>query len=413
MKILYIAFECNPYRGSEAYCGWSWVRTMMEKHEVHVITRPENQKGIESYIEKNPDSKLWVNYCSVPVSKYLKISKGYQFMLYFNLWTNRVYKVAKELHEKEHYDYIHQVTLGDFRFTGQCWKLNAKFVFGPVGGGQITPSVFSEYTKMHWKEERLREFINISTTWKLSYKKAINKASLIYSANEETKQRIDKRLKDKTKSLLLTENGINQELIDIQKNKTLKEKEKVVILWSGRMIYRKGLMFLLEVISTINSKTPFEVWLFGNGPESSALKKYVAEKHLESIVYFKGAVSYEEMQKSYENADIFAFPSLRETTGTVLFEAMVNKLAIITFNQNGGKLLLQNGCGVLVDVYDELEKVKECFAEELTKLIENYAYRKKIAESAFEKLEANYTWEQKRIILENDLKTITNKFEGE
>jgi len=24
MRVLYSAFECNPYKGSEAFCGWSW-----------------------------------------------------------------------------------------------------------------------------------------------------------------------------------------------------------------------------------------------------------------------------------------------------------------------------------------------------------------------------------------------------
>lgn len=43
-------------------------------------------------------------------------------------------------------------------------------------------------------------------------------------------------------------------------------------------------------------------------------------------------------------------PSLRETTGTAVFEAMANKLPIIALNQNGVKDIVQNDCGILVNV---------------------------------------------------------------
>lgn len=395
MKFLYIAFECDPYRGSEAYCGWSWVRVMAQQHEIHVITRPENKKNIERYIEENHITNLHVNYCYVPAVKYLTLGKGYHFMLYFKLWTNAVYPIAKQLHQKEHFDYIHQVTLGDFRFIGKCWKLDSKFVFGPVGGGQVTPKVFKKYTRGHWKNEKIRECINKLTVLNPSYRKAINSAYRIYSANEETKAVIDKVLYDKSKNILLTENGVSEELLKKLESKKLREKDKVIILWSGRIVYRKGLLFLLEVLTKVHAEKPYELWLFGTGSEIAVLQKFVIDNKQENVVKFKGKVTYEEMQRSYQSADIFVFPSLRETTGTVLFEAMVNKLAIIMFNQNGGKLLLQDNCGVLVDIDKSLEEIQADFADKLTRLIDDFDWRVELTDNAMKKLKEQFVWESK------------------
>jgi len=42
-----------------------------------------------------------------------------------------------------------------------------------------------------------------------------------------------------------------------------------------------------------------------------------------------GKLSYEKMQEMYNKADVFVFPSLRETTGTVIVEAMAHSLPVI------------------------------------------------------------------------------------
>ena len=67
------------------------------------------------------------------------------------------------------------------------------------------------------------------------------------------------------------------------------------------------------------------------------LEKKVKTYQLENRIVFHGNISFTEMQKQYEKADIYCLPSLRETTGTAVFEAMANKLPIIALKQNGVK----------------------------------------------------------------------------
>lgn len=60
-----------------------------------------------------------------------------------------------------------------------------------------------------------------------------------------------------------------------------------------------------------------------------------------------GAVEYSEMQREYEMSDVLIMPSIRETTGTVLIEAMSQGMPIITINKFGGAILVDENTGWL------------------------------------------------------------------
>ena len=57
-------------------------------------------------------------------------------------------------------------------------------------------------------------------------------------------------------------------------------------------------------------------------------------------VHCMGSIPYMEMEKEYAGADVFIMPSIRETTGTVLLEAMSKGIPVITINKFGGATLL-------------------------------------------------------------------------
>ena len=361
MKILYIAFACNPYVGSEAFCGWSWPLAMRKYCEVYVVTRKENRIGIEKYLDENKINDIEFFYYDIPDVFNIYYKFGKMYMPYSILWQNTSYGFIKKLHEKYNFDYIHQVTLGDFRLINPAWKLNSKFIFGPVGGAQLTPESLKSYIGDDDRSERKREWINrMIKSWPL-YRRALNRTYLIFAANPETQIYLQDCLGEPEKCKLLTENGVNADQIHRISEKA--DNDKVVLLWSGRMIKRKGLSFLLDVLRLVKTKKPYILKLVGEGPEMNNLKKQTSILKLMEKVEFVGKVSYEEMQHLYLASDIFVFPSLRETTGTVLFEAMANKLPIVTFDQNGAALLVNKSCGRKVNVNQPVDDIRAEFAD--------------------------------------------------
>lgn len=393
MKILYIAFACDPHKGSEAQCGWAWPMYMREYADVCVLTRSENKPSIESYLKEKNIKNISVVYYDIPnwMNVYYKYGKLYH--AYYILWQHLAYRRIKKLHEQGPFDVIHQVTLGDFRVINHAWKLNTNFLLGPVGGAQLTPKSLEVYSKNDRKGEAIRKFINRITVWRPGYKRALNNAKYVFAANPETLEYLSKQLKDPRKCRLLSENGITQEKLRGIPNR--REKEKVSIMWAGRMVYRKGLTFLLDVLAETNPNNEYEVWLVGDGPEKENLEKLAKEKGLSKRIVFLGKVDYDRMKEIYTESDIFVFPSIRETTGTVLFEAMSYALPIVTFNQNGAALLLDDDSGVKVDIEQDLFGIKRDFALALEKLIDNPILRSEMGKAGYHRIKKSYIWSDK------------------
>lgn len=395
MKILYSAFTAFPSAGSEAQCGWAWANAMRNYNEVYIVTRNEARADIENYIKENNIDNIKVFYHDIPEFLNIYGKTGKLYFPYYLMWQASLKHTVKKLHAKYHFDYIQHITLGDFRVTGTAWKNDAKFIFGPVGGAQLTPKVFEPYMRGHEKSEKIRELINKAIKLNPFYRHALNKADLILAANKETLDYLKNIVKNKNKCKLLTENGIFEAKIkkpDFRKKHT---EDTVNILWAGRLIYRKGLRFLLEALSQVETDRKFNLILAGSGPELAPLKKLAEDLGIADKVTFWGKIPYTQMKKVYNTSDFFVFPSLRETTGTVLFEAMSNGLPVLTFNQNGADLLIDESCGIKISIDQNLDDIKKDFAKAIAFLIENDDERTKLGMAAYAKIRNEYTWENK------------------
>ena len=98
MKILAIAYACEPNRGSEPGVGWNWVRQVSksENVEMTVITRANNQKVIENFYRKNAKDNTRFLYYDLPESilKYKSGDRGIKF--FFSMWQLGVIRYIKK-----------------------------------------------------------------------------------------------------------------------------------------------------------------------------------------------------------------------------------------------------------------------------------------------------------------------------
>jgi glycosyltransferase involved in cell wall biosynthesis len=115
--------------------------------------------------------------------------------------------------------------------------------------------------------------------------------------------------------------------------------EKTLLVFTGRLVYTKGVDILLKALRNVmNSTTNIHLLIVGEGyPKSISaeeeLRKYVEDHDLCQYVTFTGNVNnvYEYLQAS----DIFAFPSRWEGLPTSLLEAMSCCLPVVATNVGG------------------------------------------------------------------------------
>lgn len=251
-----------------------------------------------------------------------------------------------------------------------------------------------DYVQKYRKKEDIRSFINNATVSLPSYKRRIKKAAAVFVSNDETIDLLRRHIGNQVKLQQMCELGVDEAYLNARETLQHKGNETVHILVSGRMMYRKGIELLLDALLQIDSAVSYVVDLYGGGHQIEDIRQQIAERQLESRVILHGKVPFDEMPEIYAKADIFALPSLRETTGTAVVEAMASKLPVVALNQNGVKYLVKSDAGILADIGTKEQTISN-FASALKKLIESETMRIEMGNSGYTRLKENYTWEKK------------------
>ncbi len=394
-KILLSAYACEPNKGSEPGVGWNWALRLSNSFEVFVITRENNKKAIEEYLKENPNEHLhFVFYdCSRVYKKLKKLPNG--IFLYYKKWQREILPIAKKIVDEEGIELVHHITFNEFRTPGKLYKLTIPFVWGPIGGGQFYSPKFKKayYRKTDIIKERIRNAINkLYLIFSKDIKNAVAKAKVILIADQSTE-----KIMPKTREYIrLLETGY-----DLNRNEIKQYPEHVYepikLLWVGGIWPRKGLKLLIDALGNYAS-FDFRLDIIGNGGDKKPSEILIKKYGFEDKVNFLGSLSYDEVNKHYDDADLFIFTSLRDTSGNVVLEAMSHGLPVIAINHHGvGEIVTsQTGTRIQISDYNQM-----CFdlAEEIHKYIKNPQNIINQGLEARKRIEEMYSWEHNEKVL--------------
>lgn len=139
-------------------------------------------------------------------------------------------------------------------------------------------------------------------------------------------------------------------------------KWKKILLFVGRLVPEKALPQFIEIIAPILvSNDDIRFVLVGVGSEEGYLKAIVKEKQLESKVIFAGKHQAKELYGWYACASGFVLPSVSETFGAVVNEALIFGLKVFCSRNAGASSLINSENGLLfnplnsTDTYDKFQ----------------------------------------------------------
>ena len=183
--------------------------------------------------------------------------------------------------------------------------------------------------------------------------------------------------------------GVDTALFDPARRSTALRKswsageDDIVVMNVGRLAAEKNLKLAARAFAAIQETFPTAkmVWV-GDGPSRASL----ARQHPEHI--FSGARRGEDLATHYASGDIFLFPSLTETYGNVVPEAMASGLAVVAYHDAAAAEIIENGQhGLTVSPQDE-----HAFIRAANRLARDNALRKTIRQAARARVEP-ITWE--------------------
>jgi len=387
MKVLLSAYACEPNRGSEPGVGWHWALELASLgHDVWVITRESNKKNIEEAMAGcNNIDNLNFLYFELPTwaKWWKKGSRGIR--LYYLLWQVGAYCAAKEAHSQLQFDRIHHVTFVSVRQPSFMGSFGVPFIFGPVGGGESAPlQLRIGYGLRGLLLDGIRDVANFIVKLDPFMWYTFYKAELIYVTSEQTRDLIPLRFRNKTRVQL----AIGYEETNENTYARSDSSNTFRVLYVGNFLYLKGMHLGLEAFAILCKQVPNAVLtMVGHGPEEKKWKGLVEKLGIAHCVEWVSWVDQNELARIYKQHDVFLFPSLHDSGGMVVLEAMASGLPVVCLELGGPGVIVDKSCGEVINVKGNNQNIViDDIAAALLRLQESSSLQNELSEGALDRV---------------------------
>lgn len=185
---------------------------------------------------------------------------------------------------------------------------------------------------------------------------------------------------------------LNDRLLNLEINRH--RNDTVTILSMGRLINKKGLLLLLDVLTLLETEIEWKCLIYGDGEQREVISERIRNLGLQERVHLMGTVQYEDISEVYRNADIFVLPSLRESGGSVLVEAAAHKLPLVALKMSLAEIFSRHNAGLFVNTIQSKENLLREFADIIKKFVEDENLRRTCGENAYDFVNTELNWDK-------------------
>jgi len=209
--------------------------------------------------------------------------------------------------------------------------------------GLNLPVIYTEHlwTKQYALSNRFLNFIHYFANWFLDIFTNLNIA--VSGAVKEflTSSGISHQGKIK-----VIYNGIEPTKTEAQ---VMANEQEILIGTVGTLNATKGVQFLIQALPRVSTEFPqVKLEIIGEGPYRRKLEKQVKRLKLEKQVKFKGFIA--EVEQEMAKWDIYVQPSLSESFGLAIIQAMSVGLPVVASRAGGIPEVVTDGLsGILVE----------------------------------------------------------------
>jgi glycosyltransferase involved in cell wall biosynthesis len=159
-----------------------------------------------------------------------------------------------------------------------------------------------------------------------------------------------------------------QELKSCYKQRQRPAPEQLRLIIICRQEVGKGTEVVIESLKLIMSDYPGATLdVVGDGGALPELREMVTAQGLDQRVTFHGKVHHDKVIELLQESDLFCYPTASEGFPKVVLEALACGLPVITTRVSVLPMLLQNGCGLLIEERTPravARAISECLADQ-------------------------------------------------
>lgn len=399
MRVLILAYDCNPDWPSLPVVAFKACRALAKAAEVVVVTHVRNQPAIDrDGIAGAKIVYLSNEYIAKPLYKVSTILRGgtavgwttdvamtYPSYLAFE-W--EVWKHFRSELKSGAFDVIHRISPMSPTIPSPLAKWSRiPFVLGPINGGLKWPAAFTGELR---REKEWLTYVRGAYRWLPYYRSTYRRSAAILAAFQHT---IDDLPTSALPRIIdFPEVGFDAELFSDQGRK--KRDGPMTVLYAGRLVPYKCPDVAVAAFAANKELQKHRLLVVGAGPEQARLEEIVREHKLENCVQLLGKRPQAEVGKIMREADIFAFPSIRELGAGVVVEAMAAGLPCVVVDYGAPGTLVGKERGIAVPLGTK-EQLIASISAALASLVADPDRVAALGAAACRHALAEYTWEAK------------------
>lgn len=386
MKVLVFSFVPNGADVGEALFGYKWLREISRHVELTVVCY-EAQNG-PPLAEQLPGVEL----ITWPEPQYPAAAERFKAMFkpaYPQLYRRAARWIKEQQAQGRRFDLGHQFLPVSPRYPSPLVHLDAPYIMGPVGGSLETPPGFKDEmgsAKWYTHLRKLDGFRFRHDPW---LRKSYQKAALVLGLAPYVETLLAPIGVQRYASTL--ELGIDALPPLIERHNT---GPALKLLHVGRGVRTKGLRDVVRALAHLKDMPEVTLTSAGTGEEIALCQQEAQELGVADRVTFLGKIPREDVEKLYQDSDIFCFPSFREAAGSVHYEAMRWGLPTITVDNGGATLIHDDSTAIKLPVTTP-EALSHDIAEAVRRLKADPEARLKMGLAARDRVAEHGLWENK------------------
>jgi len=291
----------------------------------------------------------------------------------------------RQLIRDQQIDVVHQPIPISPRFPSAMFGLGIPVVIGPLNGGMEYPQPFrhNESFISRIAIAFLKLFTDVGNTL-LPGKK---QADVLLVANERTRRALPSGIRGSV--IDMSENGID---LDVWQAASDSPKRPIpLFVFVGRLVDWKALDIVIRALERVPSA---ELEVVGDGPMLDTWNSLVDELGVTSRVHFIGRLNQPEYAARLRESVALVLPSLYESGGAVVLEAMATSKPIIATRWGGPADYLDESCGILVEP-ESYPALVDGFAQGMQKLIDSPELARSMGDAGRKRAVRDFDWQRR------------------
>lgn len=363
LRILLSAYACEPGKGSEPEVGWQWATGLARRgHEVWVLTRSNNRSSIEPAVAGLALSNLHFAYYDLP-PWLVRAKRWIGVNAYYRLWQQGAVATARTLHQQVGFERALHVTFVVIRHPSLLRHLGIPYDLGPVSGGELCPPPLLAGLPLTFRlGEASRRWANAILMRSPAVRATLRSAQRIVTTTPETTRLVPAAWRHKVVEHLAITTPAHQAPQPRAAHAPLRA------LFVGRLLHWKGLHLGIRALAAAQRQgCAVQLTVVGDGPSRRWLADCARQEGIAEQISFERWRPRGELDGIYAAHDVLLFPSLRDSGGMVLLEAMQRGLPAVCLRVAGPGQIVDAASGIAVEA-GAMDQVVQALADALCKL---------------------------------------------